>query len=38
MKYATVEPGVQVRVPLFIKEGERIKVDTRTCEYAERLK
>jgi elongation factor P len=38
MKDATVEPGVQVRVPLFIKEGERIKVDTRTCEYAERLK
>ena len=38
MKDATVEPGVQVRVPLFIKEGERIKVDTRTNEYAERIK
>lgn len=38
MKDATVEPGVQVRVPLFIKEGERIKVDTRTGEYAERIK
>ena len=38
MKDATVEPGVQVRVPLFIKEGERIKVDTRTGEYSERIK
>ena len=38
MKDATVEPGVQIRVPLFIKEGERIKVDTRTNEYAERIK
>ena len=38
MKDATVEPGVQVRVPLFINEGERIKVDTRTNEYRERLK
>jgi hypothetical protein len=25
-------------VPLFIKEGERIRVDTRTNEYAERIK
>lgn len=38
MKDATVEPGVTIRVPLFIEEGERIKVDTRTCEYSERLK
>ena len=38
MKDATVEPGVQIRVPLFIKEGERIKVDTRTGEYSERIK
>ena len=38
MKDATVEPGVSIRVPLFIEEGERIKVDTRTCEYAERIK
>ncbi|MDR1847616.1 MAG: hypothetical protein LBR17_05815 [Bacteroidales bacterium] len=27
-----------VRVPLFIEQGERIKVDTRTGEYAERVK
>ena len=38
MKDAIVEPGVQIRVPLFIKEGERIRVDTRTNEYAERIK
>ena len=38
MKDATVDPGVKVRVPLFIEEGERIKVDTRPCEYSERIK
>ncbi|MDR1847020.1 MAG: elongation factor P [Bacteroidales bacterium] len=38
MKDATVETGAVVRVPLFIEQGERIKVDTRTGEYAERVK
>lgn len=38
MKDATVEPGVTIRVPLFINEGDRIKVDTRTNEYSERIK
>ena len=32
-KPATIEPGVVVQVPLFIEEGERIRVDTRTREY-----
>ena len=32
-KPATLETGVVVQVPLFIEEGERIKVDTRTREY-----
>ena len=32
-KPATLETGVIVQVPLFIEEGERIKVDTRTGEY-----
>jgi elongation factor P len=32
-KPATLETGVIVQVPLFIEEGERIKVDTRTREY-----
>ena len=38
MKVVTVETGATVRVPLFINEGERIKVDTRTGEYSERAK
>ena len=35
-KPATLETGVIVQVPLFIEEGERIKVDTRTREYLSR--
>lgn len=38
LKSATVETGAEVMVPLFINQGERIKVDTRTREYAERVK
>jgi len=38
MKDAVVETGATVRVPLFINDGERIKVDTRTGTYAERVK
>lgn len=37
-KPATVESGAVVQVPLFINEGEEIKVDTRTSEYIERVK
>ncbi len=37
-KPATLETGAVVRVPLFIDEGELIKVDTRTAEYASRAK
>ena len=32
-KPATVETGAQVQVPLFINQGEVIKIDTRTGEY-----
>jgi len=35
-KNAKLETGLVVKVPLFIKEGESIKVDTRTGEYIER--
>jgi elongation factor P len=35
-KPATLETGVEVQVPLFIDEGERIRVDTRTGEYVSR--
>lgn len=37
-KPATVESGATVRVPLFINDGETIKVDTRTGAYIERVK
>lgn len=35
-KPATVETGATVKVPIFISEGERIRIDTRTGEYMER--
>lgn len=37
-KPATLESGAVVRVPLFIEEGELIKVDTRKAEYVSRVK
>ena len=36
-KPATIETGAVVQVPLFIKEGETIRVDTRSREYVERV-
>ncbi|HEY4894935.1 MAG TPA: elongation factor P, partial [Solirubrobacteraceae bacterium] len=35
-KPATLEMGLEIRVPLFIKEGERVKVHTETREFAGR--
>ena len=35
-KVAILETGMEIRVPLFIKEGERIKVHTETREFAGR--
>ena len=37
-KPATLETGAIIQVPLFINTGEKIKVDTRTRTYAERVK
>jgi elongation factor P len=37
-KPVKVETGAEVRVPLFVNEGDMIKVDTRTGEYVERVK
>ena len=37
MKPAEVETGATVQVPLFINEGDRIKIDTRTREYSARV-
>ena len=38
LKPATVETGAEVRVPLFIETGEKVKIDTRTGTYVERAK
>jgi len=38
MKNAVVETGLAVKVPLFIKEGDKIKIDTREGKYLERVK
>ena len=38
MKKAVMNTGLQVNVPLFIKEGELLKIDTRTGDYVERVK
>lgn len=35
-KNATTETGAVIRVPLFIEQGERVRIDTRTGEYLER--
>ncbi|HYE33404.1 MAG TPA: elongation factor P [Methylomirabilota bacterium] len=35
-KPVTLETGIQVQVPLFIKTGEKIRIDTRTGKYMER--
>ncbi len=36
-KSATVQTGYSLQVPLFIKQGERVKIDTRTGQYVERV-
>lgn len=37
-KKAVLETGLEIQVPPFIKQGEKIRVDTRTCEYVTRVK
>ncbi|TVQ46995.1 MAG: elongation factor P [Saprospirales bacterium] len=38
LKPATIETGAEVRVPLFINTGDKIKVDTKNASYVERAK
>lgn len=38
MKNATLETGAEIKVPLFVNTGEKIKIDTRTGAYVERVK
>ena len=37
MKPAVTETGAKIQIPIFVEEGEKIKVDTRTCEYVSRV-
>lgn len=37
LKPATVEGGMEVQVPLFVNQGDVLKIDTRTFEYADRV-
>ncbi len=36
-KYAILETGAKVEVPLFVESGDIVKVDTATCEYIQRV-
>lgn len=38
LKPATVEGGAEVRVPLFVNQGDKIRIDTKTGAYMERVK
>ena len=37
-KGARIDSGYEIQVPLFINEGDTIKIDTRTGEYSERVR
>ena len=38
MKNAVLETGLEIKVPLFVEEGDIIKVDTREIKYSERVR
>ena len=38
LKPATIETGAEIMVPMFINEGDTIKIDTRDRSYYERVK
>lgn len=38
VKSVTMETGAKIQVPLFINQGDKIKIDTRTLSYSERVK
>jgi elongation factor P len=37
LKPAKTETGAEIQVPIFVEQGEKVKVDTRTCEYVSRV-
>jgi elongation factor P len=38
LKPATIDTGTEIRVPLFVNEGDWVRIDTRTGDYVERVK
>ena len=38
LKPATLETGAKINIPLFVNQGEKIKIDTRDKSYVERVK
>ncbi len=38
LKSATVETGIEIKVPLFVNQGDKVRIDTRTGDYIERVK
>lgn len=38
LKPATIETGGEIRVPLFVNQGDKVKIDTKTGAYVERVK
>ena len=37
LKPALTNTGAKIQVPIFVESGERVKIDTRTCEYVSRI-
>ncbi len=37
LKAALTDSGAKIQVPIFVEEGDKVKVDTRTCEYVSRV-
>jgi elongation factor P len=38
LKFATLDTGTEIKVPLFFNQGDWVKIDTRTGDYVERIK
>ena len=36
-KNAVLETGAEIKVPMFVNEGDKVRIDTRTSEYMERV-
>ena len=38
LKYATTETGIEIKVPMFVNQGDKVKIETATGTYVERVK